>query len=104
MNPKARKAQAAQRRRQRPLWPLLALIGGGALLLVGSLAAFGRPSLLNPAVEVTGTPSLKVDVELIDFGPVAYNQYVEATFQLTNVGNKTLRFTRQPWIEAKEGC
>lgn len=104
MKTKARKTQAAKSGKQRKLWPLLVVIGGGALLLVGALVAFGLPSRANPDTEVTGAPSLKVDTELIDFGPVPYSQYVEATFQLTNVGDKTLRFTRQPWIEVKEGC
>jgi hypothetical protein len=45
-----------------------------------------------------------VDKEQVDLGDVKLNQPVEVTFQITNVGDKTLRFEEQPYIDVVEGC
>ena len=54
-------------------------------------------------IEVTGAPSLQVDNEKVDLGDVKLNQTVQVSFQLTNVGDETLRFVKQPYIEVVEG-
>jgi hypothetical protein len=75
------------------------------LLIAGAFFAFQGFRSSPPAnIEVIGAPSLKVDKEQVDLGDVHLGQWVSATFQLTNVGDKTLRFTRQPYIEVLEGC
>lgn len=84
-------------------WPLILLVAGG-LLLVGAFFAFRKPSQPKAAVEVTGSPSLKVDKEKIDLGNVKLGQTVEVKFTLTNVGDKTLRLDKTPYVEVVEGC
>ena len=79
-------------------------VPGIILIVAGLLFASqrGKPSALTP--EVTGSPSLKVDKEKVDLGNVKLGQFVEVTFNLTNVGDQPLRFSKEPYIEVKEGC
>ncbi len=81
------------------------LLGLGLVLLAG-LAFFVLRKDAPPKaeIEVTGAPSLKVDQEKIDLGVMKFNQPAEASFQLTNVGDQTLRFSEDPYIEIAEGC
>jgi hypothetical protein len=57
----------------------------------------------EPAPHRVG-PRLAVDQELIDFGAVRYNQFVEARFHLKNVGDQPLRLPASPPLEVAEGC
>jgi hypothetical protein len=57
----------------------------------------------EPAPHRVG-PRLAVDRELIDFGAVRYNQFVEARFRLKNVGDQPLRLPASPPLEVVEGC
>lgn len=93
-----------KRKKQQSPWPIIALAVGGLLLLVGAVFAFKQPSKPKATIEVTGAPSLKVDQEQIDLGDKKLGQTVEVSFQLTNVGDQTLRFSAAPYIEVKEGC
>ena len=98
---------AMSKRAQRKKFPLLpiTLAVGGLLLIIGAFFALrGNTSTSRTNIEVTGAPSLKVDKEQVDLGDVRLGQWVSATFQLTNVGDQTLRFTRPPFIEVREGC
>ena len=95
--------QARRQRKQAP-WPLLLLVGGGLLLVMGAIFALNRPSQPKAPIEVTGAPSLKVDQEEVNLGDVKLGRTVEVSFQLTNVGDQTLRFSEAPYIEIKEGC
>jgi hypothetical protein len=56
------------------------------------------------AAQYRGGPRLAVDKELIDFGAVRYNQFVEARFQLKNVGDQPLQLPASPPVEVVEGC
>jgi len=93
-----------QRRKQNSGWlPILAVAGG--ILLIGiAFLAFRQNSTPKAAIEVNGTPSLKVDKDKVDLGEVKLGKTVEVSFELTNVGDQTLRFSKQPYIEVKEGC
>ena len=83
--------------------PILITLGG--LLLVGlAFLALRDKSTPGDAIEVTGAPSLKVDQQKIDLGDMKFNQPAQVSFQLTNVGDQTLRFTKDPYIEVVEGC
>ena len=93
-----------KRQRKTAYWlPILVALGG--VLLVGlAFLALRDKSAPGAAIEVTGAPSLKVDKEKVDLGDVKLGKAVEVSFQLTNVGDKTLRFDEQPYIEVVEGC
>jgi hypothetical protein len=86
--------------------PLLIVLGGFVLVAAALFALWksGQPQQATVPVEVTGQPSLKVDKEEIDFGEVKLGKRVDASFTLTNVGDETLRFTQEPYIEVREGC
>jgi hypothetical protein len=76
-------------------WPLVAL--GGLLLLV---AAF----FLSRQGGGSGTPSIQVDEQKIDYGYVAFGESRSFAIQVTNTGDGTLRFKEEPYIEIVEGC
>jgi hypothetical protein len=60
--------------------------------------------IVDATAEVKGGPSLKVDKEIIDFGDRKLGEVVTAEFQLTNAGDKQLRFSELPFVELKAGC
>lgn len=91
------------RRKQQP-GPLILLAAGGLLLMIGAVFALNQSSAPKAALEVSGTPRLRVDQEKIDLGNVKLGQTVQASFQITNVGDQALRFAEAPFIEVKEGC
>jgi hypothetical protein len=93
-----------KRKREKRPWPFLLAVGG--LLLVAAAVLFTGQERNSPTipVEVQGQPSLRVDQELVDFGEIEFEQPVYATFTLSNVGDRTLRFSEQPYIEVLEGC
>jgi hypothetical protein len=95
--------RAAQRRRS-PLVAILAVLGGLALMAVALSSLSGRESTRPAPIEVTGQPRLKVDKELVDLGNVRLGQTVDASFMVTNVGDKPLVFEEVPYIEVVEGC
>jgi hypothetical protein len=84
--------------------PLMVAFAGIVLVLMASLALF-RPisAALNDAFS-SGSPSLNVDKEKVDLGDVILGKSVSVTFHLTNVGKKTLRFSKDPYIEIVKGC
>ena len=94
----------ARHRKEKSSWPLVVLIAGGLLLIIASVFAITEPWKPKAKIEVTGSPSLKVDQEKVDLGNVKLGRTVEVSFQLTNVGDQPLRFTSAPTIEVKEGC
>jgi cell division septal protein FtsQ len=91
-------------RRKKQLWPMILLFAGGVLLVIGAVYALNKPSQPKAAIEVSGTPSLKVDQEKVDLGKVKLGQTVEVKFKIMNVGDQTLRFSKAPYVEVLEGC
>ena len=85
-------------------WPLIVMLTGALLLVFGAIFLSNRPEKPKTAIEITGSPSLSVDQETIDLGEVKLGQQVSVSFQVTNVGDQTLRFSEAPYIEIKEGC
>ena len=87
-----------KRQKQRNTFPLPFTILGGILLIV---AAF---FFANQGGDGSGTPSIAVDQQKIDYGDVKFN--VEKTFaiKVTNTGDGILRFKEEPYIEVLEGC
>ncbi len=91
-------------RKRQSFWPLVLLISGGLLLVIVAVNALNKPSQPKAAVEVKGSPSLKVDKEKVDLGNIKLGQTVEVKFQVMNVGDQTLRFSKAPYVEVAEGC
>lgn len=91
-------------RRKIQLWPMILLFAGGVLLVIGAVYVLNKPSQPKAAIEVSGTPSLKVDQEKVDLGKVKLGQTVEVKFKIMNVGDQTLRFSKAPYVEVLEGC
>ena len=91
-------------RKQKMPWPPILLAIGGLLLVLGAVFAFSQSSKPKATIEVTGSPSLKVDQEKVDLGNRKLGMPVKVSFQLTNAGDQPLRFTQEPYIEVKEGC
>lgn len=104
MSQNKNKKKYARRHKQRSVWPLVLLAGGGLLLIVIAISTFSQLSKPKAAIEVAGGPSLKVDKEKVDLGNVKLGQTVKVSFEITNVGDQTLRFTKDPYIEVAEGC
>jgi hypothetical protein len=100
---KSRKYSKKKKRQNSSWLPILAVLGG--LVLIG-LAFFALRGNSTPKaqIEVKGSPSLKVDKDKVDLGEVTLGKPVEVSFQLTNVGDQTLRFSEQPYVEVVEGC
>ena len=78
-------------------------LAGAAILIMAAFFAFSKkPASFTP--EVTGGPSLKVDKEKVDLGDVKLGQTVQVSFEISNVGDQPLKFSKAPYIEVKEGC
>jgi hypothetical protein len=94
----AKKNQKYRKQKQRKNFPwLLAVLGGGLLLLAAVLFA-------NRSGDSGGTPSISVDQQKIDYGYVKYGETRSFAVNVTNTGDGTLRFKDQPYIEVLEGC
>ncbi len=82
--------------------PLILMIVGAVAVLIALIFAFTQP---QPTTDTPGgTPKLKADKELVDLGDLALGSTTSVTFQLSNTGDSTLRFTKDPYVEVKEGC
>ena len=96
--------QKNRRKKKQAPWPLIAMIAGGFLLIIGAVFTFSQGSKPKAVIEVAGAPSIKVDKEKVDLGNEKLGQTVQVSFQLTNVGDQVLRFSEAPTVEVKEGC
>ena len=90
--------------RKKQSWPMLLLLAGGLLLVVGAAFVLNKPRAPKAAIEVAGSPSLKVDRQKVNLGDVKLGQTVDVKFTLMNVGDQTLRFSKTPYIDVVEGC
>ena len=93
----AKKKQKYGKQKSKNFPWLLAVLGGGLLLLAAVL--FGRNSGTGG-----GTPSIAVDQDKIDYGYVKYGETRQFAIKVTNTGDGTLRFSEKPYIEVLEGC
>jgi hypothetical protein len=86
-----------------PVW-LLFIIGAGVVMI--AVAVIGGNRAATPAVApaVTGAPALLVDKEKVDLGTIALGTTVEVKFEVTNVGDQPLVFTKAPYLEVVKGC
>lgn len=85
-------------------WPVISIVGGLILLGLTAFLFWRGQSQPTATIEVTGRPSLKVNQESVDLGNLRLGQTVQASFELTNVGDQPLRFSEAPYVEVVEGC
>jgi hypothetical protein len=87
-----------KRQKQKQKFPWIFLALGGVFIV---LAAF---LFARQGGDGGGTPAITVDQQRIDYGDVKFN--VEKTFaiKVTNIGDGTLRFKEEPYVEIVEGC
>ena len=93
----AKKNQKYRKRKQSKniTWLFVAL-GGGLLLIAGILFANQNSG--------SGTPSIAVDQQKIDYGDVKFGVEKSFAIKVTNNGDSALRFKENPYIEVVEGC
>lgn len=101
---KARDRDVSNKPRRTSLGKFLLLSAAITLILVGVVYAYRSVTETPFVPEVTGRPSLAVDQNELDFGDVRFNRFVTAEFDVTNVGDMPLRFTRNPWVTVAAGC
>jgi len=77
-------------------WLILAL---GGILVVIAAFFFARQN-----GDGSGTPSIAVDQQMIDYGDVKFDTEKTFAVKVTNTGDGTLRFKEEPYIEILEGC
>jgi hypothetical protein len=93
----------SKKKKQKKQIPWLMPVLGIALLAVALTFVFKKPA--EPYTpEVTGAAAIQVNQQVIDLGDIRLGKWVNASFQVTNVGDQPLRLTQEPYIEVKEGC
>lgn len=95
------KIKLKPKKRLLPLWLTLA---GLFLLGIALFAIFNAPPAQKATIEVKGAPRLKVDKTAIDHGQVKLGTTLADVVHITNVGDQPLSFSRQPYVEIKQGC
>lgn len=98
------KRNAHTRRKKRLAGAPILLALGGVLMVGLALLVLSGSAPRRAVIEKTGGASLRVDQEIVDLGEMQFNQPARVSFELTNVGDATLRFTQPPYIEVVEGC
>ncbi len=92
-NKKKRKQQNQSRN-----FPWLFIALGGVLLVVVAVL------FANRSGGDDGTPVLRVDQDVIDYGEVKLDTPLTFSVVVTNAGDGVLRFEEDPYIEVREGC
>lgn len=98
----------AGKRPQANRGPLL-LVGLGVILVIAAaFFALHRPAAgsapASLAQEVKGAAAIRSDKDRVDLGDRQLGTTAEVSFTITNAGDQPLRFTKQPYVEVKEGC
>ena len=104
MSTKASKKVVPPQKQRSPIWLLLIIVAGVALIVVALIGSGSTPAASVTAPQVSGAPAVRVDQEKIDLGDVPLGQTVSVKFEVANVGDQPLRFTEKPYVEVVEGC
>ena len=86
-----------KKQKQRRGFPLPLVVFGSILLIIAAFF-FARQNGGG------GTPSIAVDQQKIDYGDVKFGVNKTFAIKVTNIGDGTLRFKENPYIEVLEGC
>jgi hypothetical protein len=98
------KRQVAAPKRPMPRGPLLLTLGGLLLVAIAAVVVWRITAAPAFTPETTGAAKLKVDRDTVDLGNVPLGQTVQVKFEVSNVGDRQLRFTDVPYIEVVAGC
>ena len=85
-----------KRQKQEQNYPWLFVALGGVLLVISAFFLANRND--------SGTPSIAVDQQRIEYGDVKFGVEKSFAIKVTNTGNGALRFKEPPYIEVLEGC
>ncbi len=93
----------AQQPKKFPVW-LFFIIGVGIVLVAVTVINGARAATPPVAPQVSGGPALQVDQEKVDLGTIALGNTIEVKFDVANVGDQPLVFTKAPYLEVVKGC
>ncbi len=88
-----------RRQKQKKSFPWV-LLAFGSVLIVAAIFLFANQG----GGDGSGTPSIAVDQQKIDYGDVKFGVNKTFAIKVTNTGDGTLRFKEDPYIEVVEGC
>jgi hypothetical protein len=74
------------------------------ILLFLGLKTFGNVTSPKAPILVKGSPSLVVDQKVVDLGTIQLGKTVTYQFNLTNVGDKPLKLSKEAYTELVKGC
>jgi hypothetical protein len=94
-----KKNQKYRKQKQKKTFSWLFVVLGGGLLLLAAVLFANRSG-----GDGSGTPSIAVDQQRIDYGDVKFGVNKSFAIKVTNTGDGTLRFKEDPYIEVLEGC
>jgi hypothetical protein len=86
-------------RKQKRNFPWLPVALGGVLLVIAAFFFASRGGDSG-----SGTASIQVDQQKIDYGYVKFGGTKSFAIKVTNTGDGTLRFKEKPYIEVLKGC
>jgi hypothetical protein len=89
----------SRNRKQKKNFPWVLAVLGGLLLIVAAFFFANRDG-----GDDSGTPSITVDQQKVDYGYVAFGNNKQFAIKVTNTGDGTLRFKDKPYVEVVEGC
>ncbi|MCJ7432530.1 MAG: DUF1573 domain-containing protein [Anaerolineales bacterium] len=87
-----------QRKQKQNNWLLPLIVLAGILLITAAFFFAGQSR------DDGGTPLMAVDQQKIDYGDVKFDTPKTFAVKVTNIGDGTLRFLEEPYIEVLEGC
>ena len=90
-----------------PVKTLPWIIGALVLLPIIGVLLFGQSAGgIDPnfTPRVTGSPSLEVAQDFFELGDQHFDNTVQVTYNLQNVGDQALRILEVPQVEVLEGC
>jgi hypothetical protein len=88
--------------------PLILVGLGVVLVILVAVFALRRPASGSPPAsftpDVKGAAAIRADKDKVDLGDMKLGATADVSFTVTNTGDQPLRFTKQPYVEVKEGC
>jgi hypothetical protein len=101
----SRRGSKDWRKKHQPFWKNRWIIGSViAVVLIAGIAIYEIAVKEDFVPQVMGAPSIQVANAVVHHGDVQLNSFVEAKYEIRNVGDQELRIINQPIAEVIEGC